>query len=278
MLDLKNKNEDRLKRLSDEYYDNVTKVKLSYIRSSEGIQKEMIRHQIVLEELNNKHNAFAKYPSLKLSNTYINSLFTENSFITTGDLVYHEIEDMPTALPRIYIKFRGTTYATKLGEEQERIADQKDRYVIEVPESSIESEIQQTVSLEKSIFTKSDNTQYEKPTVPIIHFNKLSPANYKVEVKEAEEPFILVFSESYHPLWQATIGETKIAEGDHFIANSYANAWLVSKTGTYTINLNFTAEDEFVKQKRNSAVFAVIALIWVGCHFFIKTRSAGQNR
>jgi hypothetical protein len=81
-----------------------------------------------------------------------------------------------------------------------------------------------------------------------IAFEKIDPTKYMVKIENATNPFFLVFSETYHPQWKAYYGDVNwiyafsadpILDNHHFIANGYANAWYINKTGTYTITLYF---------------------------------------
>ncbi|WP_176229675.1 hypothetical protein [Candidatus Hakubella thermalkaliphila] len=118
-----------------------------------------------------------------------------------------------------------------------------------------------------------------KPYVPqepkaTVDFRKINPTRYEVSV-DAQEPFWLVFSESYHEGWKAylvdTSGKGQIAnkaedrpwyewsalltwlfEGrrrielkDHYLVNAYANGWYVPQTGQYKITLEFVPQRLF---------------------------------
>jgi hypothetical protein len=74
---------------------------------------------------------------------------------------------------------------------------------------------------------------------PAITFEKVNPTKYFVNVQNASYPFFLIFSESYHPQWKAYINGSQISDKYHFIANGYANAWYVDKTGAFEIVLEF---------------------------------------
>lgn len=101
--------------------------------------------------------------------------------------------------------------------------------------------------------------------VPKISIQRINPTRYKIQIKEAKEPYVLVFSNSFHPKWQLFIsdavqtedlpiaaeyfdGDIKeskaqdiwvnkdtfttwrkkpIADSRHFKANAYANAWYI---------------------------------------------------
>ena len=90
-----------------------------------------------------------------------------------------------------------------------------------------------------------------------ITFEKVNPTKYIVSVK-AEEPFFIVFSESFSPQWHAYIdGESgttnwlealfqdQIVDESHFLVNGFANAWYVDpdrlgiEDDTFTITLYY---------------------------------------
>ncbi|MDY6893965.1 MAG: hypothetical protein SVO01_00885 [Thermotogota bacterium] len=115
---------------------------------------------------------------------------------------------------------------------------------------------------------------------PSIVFQKINPTKYKVHVS-TNEPFFLVFSESYHPQWKAYLDkrsfefndiiasydnvevkeaghEMKFTPGDisylfadpvsddkHFIVNGYANSWYIEETGEYDLTLYFLPQSLF---------------------------------
>jgi hypothetical protein len=74
---------------------------------------------------------------------------------------------------------------------------------------------------------------------PKITFEKIDPTRYIVHVANASQPFFLVFSESYHPQWAASINNKQIPDRYHFIVNGYANAWYVNETGSFDVIIEF---------------------------------------
>lgn len=117
-------------------------------------------------------------------------------------------------------------------------------------------------SLDITNFTKVNEFKH---STPIITFKKINPTKYVVNVENATQPFILVFSETFHPQWKIYIEDKSINldkvvvehpdfnvkeamhdwdaftiwdvnylfrkpildETYHFIANGYANAWYI---------------------------------------------------
>lgn len=74
-------------------------------------------------------------------------------------------------------------------------------------------------------------------SAPEISVKQLSAKYYVIRVNNARSPFVLVFNQTYDDLWVARTGDDTV--GTHFIANGYANAWLVNKSGSFDIDLVF---------------------------------------
>jgi len=101
--------------------------------------------------------------------------------------------------------------------------------------------------------------------LPEIIFQKISPSRYRVTVKNARQPFFLVLNQSYHPDWQIFDQKEPLAAG-HFLANTFANGWLIEKTGDYQIIL------EFLPQRKYRFGLAVSASTFLGMIlFFLKS-------
>jgi hypothetical protein len=87
--------------------------------------------------------------------------------------------------------------------------------------------------------------------VPTVLFEKINPTRYEVHVENASAPFFLVFSSTYDKDWVANFGDLnwiqtfsseRVPDEHHIIANGYANAWYINKTGTYTLTLEFESQ------------------------------------
>jgi hypothetical protein len=91
------------------------------------------------------------------------------------------------------------------------------------------------------LYTNSSNN------APVVEYVKDDPTRYIVKA-EAEQPFILVFSETFDEGWKAYYGTpnwveafyaNRIQDNEHFSVNGYANAWYFNKTGSIIITLYF---------------------------------------
>jgi hypothetical protein len=86
------------------------------------------------------------------------------------------------------------------------------------------------------------NPIYYDDSLKKISVKKENPTYYKATIN-TEKPFFLVFSESYDEKWEAFVNEKeKVPDEYHFVANSFANAWFVNKTGNFTITLEYTPQ------------------------------------
>ena len=71
---------------------------------------------------------------------------------------------------------------------------------------------------------------------PEVSSKMLSLTKYLVEIGNAKEPFWLVFSETFHSLWEAKIGQEKITPVKLFSA---INGFYIDKTGDFEITVEF---------------------------------------
>ncbi len=86
-----------------------------------------------------------------------------------------------------------------------------------------------------------NNTQLAEK-VPKLSFDKIDPTSYRVSVENATGPFFLVFSSTFDKNWVAYVDGWQTPAEYHFMANGYANAWYINKTGSYTITLEFWSQ------------------------------------
>ncbi|MBI9030491.1 hypothetical protein JEZ13_00605 [bacterium] len=141
--------------------------------------------------------------------------------------------------------------------------------------------------------------QVDSSTYPNIYFQKLNPTKYNVKIENAKEPFYLIFSETYHPSWQMYIttdtmqcepitiydtvnvtecqSESKffnfndlnriidepISEENHFVVDTYANAWYIDPHKLDT-GENFIATIYYMPQ-----TYFIIGLVISGFTIFL---------
>lgn len=95
-----------------------------------------------------------------------------------------------------------------------------------------------------------------------ITYEKINPTKYVVHVN-ASTPFFLVFSESYHKDWVASIDGQQIPSEHHFMANGFANGWYINKTGTYTVTLEFWPQKLFYIGSTISITTLILCVLYI---------------
>ncbi|MEM2102702.1 MAG: discoidin domain-containing protein, partial [Candidatus Bathyarchaeia archaeon] len=74
--------------------------------------------------------------------------------------------------------------------------------------------------------------------IPEIEIEKINSVQYNVRVR-SDDSFLLVFSESYHPLWRAYVGNEEFSP---IIADFFVNCFFITKSGELTIVLYFSGQ------------------------------------
>lgn len=73
---------------------------------------------------------------------------------------------------------------------------------------------------------------------PYISYEKIDPCKYVVHVNSTK-PFLLMFSESYHPMWKAYVHNMEIPP---VVVDTLANGFFINETGNFDITLCFTGQ------------------------------------
>jgi hypothetical protein len=84
-----------------------------------------------------------------------------------------------------------------------------------------------------------DNVFKSNLSAPSVSYEEVNPCKYVAHVN-CTTPFLLVFSESYSPLWKAYVGNEEISP---IIVNSLANGFFINRTGNFDVVLYFTGQD-----------------------------------
>ena len=195
-------------------------------------------------------------PGIALRQQYINKIRT------FGKLAFYEI-DSERFLPRIY--------ATN----QFIFAKNLNWMINEIENDSFtpgDTIVFLSSQLDVNAITKLNNIKSDFPYKPNITFQNIDPTEYRIEVTNASTPYFLVFSESYHKDWVAYFGEPnwiqtfsaeRVLDEYHFIANGYANAWYINKTGSYTITLEFWPQKLFYIGSAISITTLILCALYI---------------
>jgi len=84
----------------------------------------------------------------------------------------------------------------------------------------------------------------------------ISPYEIIVNVYNATQPYLLVYTETYDPAW-SLIG----TNSTHVEVLGYANGWIINKTGSYTLTLFYTPQLEYQKYASISIISVMLFLI-----------------
>jgi hypothetical protein len=103
---------------------------------------------------------------------------------------------------------------------------------------------------------------YNHRAAPRVTYVKVNPTKYIVSV-EASRPFYLVLSQSYHTYWRAYVNDVQVPEEYHFVANGYANAWYINKSGSYEVVLEFWPQKLFYAGVFASLITVVLCVLYL---------------
>jgi len=167
----------------------------------------------------------------------------------------------------LYIKVDDKLFSCSSVNDSELVWQRIDSTFLEVGEHSISISALGKVYLDKIGLYSSENSTFSiddffesELAVNSPSYEKINSCEYIIHAN-LTEPRLLVFSESYHPLWKAYVdGE----ETSQVIVNSLANGFFINKTGNFDITLYFTGQryaDFGLIISGGSVVFAAIVVI-----------------
>ncbi len=120
---------------------------------------------------------------------------------------------------------------------------------------------------------KTDNGNIFNPRVSISptvsEHSKLSSTKYNLVIKNATEPYLLTFSESYDPQWIAYLNKDHTNESsvnkDNFKTGSFplysiVNGFYINKTGSYTLTVEYQPQEWFIQAGTASLIVLISAL------------------
>ena len=84
---------------------------------------------------------------------------------------------------------------------------------------------------------------------------KIAPTEYAVQITNAAKPFALVLGQLFDTGWQAWIGNTQVSQ--HFTVNLGMNAWIITRHGSFTIDVRFANQSVVI----TSAIISVLTAV-----------------
>jgi hypothetical protein len=90
----------------------------------------------------------------------------------------------------------------------------------------------------------------------------VSSADFRIQVLNADEPFLLVLKQAFAPGWRIAAPGRDPSELRHVVASGYANGWLIPWRGTYELRISYGPE-RFARAARWSGLFLLpVLLLW----------------
>jgi hypothetical protein len=80
---------------------------------------------------------------------------------------------------------------------------------------------------------------FEAKLGPNVSYKMVDPCRYKVHIEGSDEPFLLVFSESYHPMWKVYVDGEEVSSIPVY---SLVNGFYINKTGDFDVTIYFTGQ------------------------------------
>lgn len=97
---------------------------------------------------------------------------------------------------------------------------------------------------------------YDTDCVQPLTYERENSDRYIIHVNSTA-PFLLIFSDAYHPLWKAYVDESEISP---IVAYSFVNGFFINKTGQFDIILYFTGQAYADIGLKISAISLIITL------------------
>ncbi len=132
------------------------------------------------------------------------------------------------------------------------------------------------------VILREQEVSSAKKTFPKVEFEMISPARYKVRVRDAQNPFFLILSTTFDPRWNAYFTSSKdpVSSNNHLIVNGYANAWYLEKLGSYEMFLEYSPERIFIIGQKFSFAIIIISIIILIAYYirwFIKLKVTNRG-
>jgi hypothetical protein len=240
-------------RIADDYVAQMKRIDEAYIFESTGTQQELARHRLVLNMILKKYSP----SSLAGYKEYLDSLLTDGIEIRNGSQyssiartfemdVPHEgsyIISISGLLGQDTLYVDGVGYSLDSAHSTVTVMMKRGKNVLRFDSDTDHGRYREEFN-DYSVRARTVLGDVKNISVPSITFQQRSSAQYSISVKNASEPFYLVFSEGFHPLWKLS-QNGQVLDVPHFLVNGYANAWKISEKGDFSLELEFGAERFF---------------------------------
>ncbi|MCA1838991.1 MAG: hypothetical protein LC723_01480, partial [Actinobacteria bacterium] len=119
--------------------------------------------------------------------------------------------------------------------------------------------------------------------LPTVSYERTSPTNFRVHVRNAEGPFLLWLTETYAPGWKLITENGQAPAWRHVQVDGYANGWMIPRGGDFEVSLAYGPETLADTAKMVSLAVTVLLLLglFVGIVLTVRRRRlflVGSNR
>ena len=122
--------------------------------------------------------------------------------------------------------------------------------------------------------TKSE----EKYKTPIIEYEQVDHTEFRIDVSGSQGQFNLILTETFNSGWVLEhVGGGSDNVGRHFLADGYANGWIIDKSGDYKLKLYFEPEKRYKTGKYISLVSLVVVLLLISTMTVYRSFRSNDN-
>lgn len=154
--------------------------------------------------------------------------------------------------------------------QKERCKDEKFRRPYDRSTEVVVSDVSLTKVMTEVPFLIMEKDKFSDISSPEVSFRKLNNSEYDVTIKNANSKYALILSELYDPAWVIT-SQDGVVTASHFLANGYANGWIIDKKGDYKIKVKFAPQDLLEQGKMISVIVLIFGLGCIGI-IYVKSR------
>lgn len=270
-----------------QYETALRRLEPGYIALFPGVQSELLRHKIVLEQVIHRLSNYPK--SLQRAeqiHTYLQELFYKGVTISgNSNINFYEQKfklDVPEAgYYQMHLSHQNNSSISKIiinNQDYPVSQNQLGQIFLNQGANEIrfpnESKKLQVTDLEEVRIYAYQEVKSPQAVLPQITYQKKSPTEYQLQVTNARSPFVLVFNTAYHPLWNAQLPSGLVSSANHVLANNYANAWLIDQQGDFFVQISYQGQKYHDLGKIISIVSILITLISYGAYQYLNNRNA----
>lgn len=119
---------------------------------------------------------------------------------------------------------------------------------------------------------------YVVQTPPNVSYTRINPTSYVGEIKETNNPFVLIFNEKINHLWRLSIESDGGWEtvDKHFMIDGYANGWFMEKGKLKKFRIEYIPQSLFYIGGMISASAFLFSVFWL-VKSSVKFKKKGNN-